>query len=91
MSELKLQPDELTQQASYENNEWQSAKNVKEQKEQNRVNARATFRKGKRVNIHISEKDLLDLQKCALREGIPYQTLISGVLHKYVSGTLAEK
>ena len=91
MSDLKLQPDELELLASYENEEWQSAINVKEQKEQYRVYAHATFRKGKRVNIRISEKDLFDLQKCALREGIPYQTLISSVLHKYVSGTLAEK
>lgn len=91
MNDLKLQPDELELLASYENEEWQSAKNVKEQKDQYRVYARATFRKGQRINIRISEKDLLDLQKRALREGIPYQTLISSVLHKYVSGALAEK
>ena len=91
MSDLKLQPDELELLASYENEEWQSAINVKEQKEQYRVYARATFRKDQRINIRISEKDLLDLQKRAMREGIPYQTLISSVLHKYVSGTLAEK
>jgi predicted DNA binding CopG/RHH family protein len=91
MSELNLQPDELELLASYEKNEWQSAKNVKELKEQYRTYARATFRKGKRVNIRISEKDLLDLQKRALREGIPYQTLIASVLHKYTSGVLTEK
>jgi predicted DNA binding CopG/RHH family protein len=91
MSDLKLQPDELELLASYEQEEWQSAKNVKEQKELYRVYARATFRKDQRINIRISEKDLLDLQKRALREGIPYQTLISSVLHKYVSGVLAEK
>ena len=91
MSNLKLQPDELELLASYEQDEWQSAKNVNEQKEQYRVYARATFRKDQRINIRISEKDLLDLQKRAMREGIPYQTLISSVLHKYVSGTLAEK
>jgi len=47
--------------------------------------------KDKRVNIRISEKDLLDLQKRAIRQGIPYQTLLSSVLHKYASGTLTEK
>ena len=91
MNELKLQPDELELLASFENEEWQSAKHVKEQMEQYRTYARATFRKDKRVNIRISEKDLLDLQKRALREGIPYQTLISSVLHKYTSGMLKEK
>ncbi len=91
MSDLKLQPDELELLASYEQDEWKSAKNVKEQKEKYRVYARATFRKDQRINIRISEKDLLDLQKRAMREGIPYQTLISSVLHKYVTGVLTER
>jgi predicted DNA binding CopG/RHH family protein len=90
MSDLKLQPDELELLASYENEEWQSVKNVKEQADRYQTYARATFRKDKRVNIRISEKDLLDLQKRAMREGIPYQTLISSVLHKYITGTLTE-
>ena len=91
MSDLKLEQDELELLAAYEEDEWQSVKNVKEQVAQYRAYARATSRKDKRVNIRISEKDLLDLQKRALREGIPYQTLISSVLHKYVTGVLAEK
>ncbi len=90
MSDLNLQPDELELLASYENEEWQSAKNVKEQAAQYQAYARAAFRKDKRVNIRISEKDLLELQKRALREGIPYQTLISSILHKYVTGRLTE-
>jgi len=91
MSNLKLQQDELEFLASYEAEEWKSVKKIKEQKEQYRAYARATFRKDKRVNIRISEKDLLDLQKRAVRQGIPYQTLISSVLHKYVSGGFTEK
>jgi len=91
MSDLKLQQDELELLASYESEEWQSVKKLKEQKEQYRAYARATFRKDKRVNIRISEKDLLDLQRRAMRQGIPYQTLISSVLHKYLSGGLTEK
>ncbi|MEZ0397316.1 MAG: antitoxin [Anaerolineales bacterium] len=89
MSGLNLQPDELELLASYENEEWQSVKNVKEQAA-HQVYARAAFRKDKRVNIRISEKDLLELQKRALREGIPYQTLIASILHKYVTGRLTE-
>ena len=91
MSDLKLQQDELELLASYEAEEWKSVKNLKEQKEQYRAYARATFRKDKRVNIRISEKDLLDLQKEAIRQGIPYQTLLSSVLHKYANGALTEK
>lgn len=91
MSKLNLQRDELELLASYEAEEWKSAKKVKEQKEQYRAYARATLRKDKRVNIRISEKDLLALQKRAVRQGIPYQTLISSVLHKYVNGGFTEK
>ena len=91
MSDLKLQPDELELLASYENEEWQSVKNVKEQVAQYQAYARSTFRKDRRVNIRISEKDLLDLQKRAMKDGIPYQTLISSILHKYISGTLTER
>ena len=91
MSNLKLQQDELELLASYEAEEWKSAKKVKEQKEQYRAYARATLRKDKRVNIRISEKDLLALQRRAVHQGIPYQTLISSVLHKYVNGGFTEK
>ena len=91
MSNLNLQQDELELLASYEAEEWKSAKKIKEQKEQYRAYAHATLRKDKRVNIRISEKDLLALQKRAVRQGIPYQTLISSVLHKYVNGGLTEK
>jgi predicted DNA binding CopG/RHH family protein len=91
MSDLKLQQDELELLASYEAEEWKSVRKLKEQKEQYRAYARATLRKDKRVNIRISEKDLRDLQKHAVRQGIPYQTLISSVLHKYISGRFIEK
>lgn len=50
--------------------------------------AAATFRKDRRVNVRISSRDLDALRKHALSEGIPYQTLISSVLHRYVEGRL---
>lgn len=50
--------------------------------------ATATFKKDKRINIRISSRDLDSIQRLALQEGIPYQTLVSSVLHKYVSGSL---
>lgn len=52
--------------------------------------ARATALKDRRVNIRLSSGDLTDIQIRALEEGIPYQTLIASVLHKYVTGRLAE-
>ncbi len=53
--------------------------------------ARATAIKDRRVNIRLSSTDLSDIQVKALEEGVPYQTLIASVLHKYVRGRLAER
>jgi predicted DNA binding CopG/RHH family protein len=52
--------------------------------------ARATALKDRRVNIRLSSGDLADIQVRALEEGMPYQTLIASVLHKYVTGRLVE-
>lgn len=53
--------------------------------------ARATGLKDRRVNIRLSSGDLNDIQVRAMEEGMPYQTLIASVLHKYVTGKLAER
>ena len=52
--------------------------------------ARSTAVKDKRVNIRLSSGDLSDIQVKALEEGVPYQTLIASVLHKYVTGRLSD-
>jgi predicted DNA binding CopG/RHH family protein len=64
---------------------------TKAELEKFRVAARATAVKDRRVNIRLSSIDLNDIQIKALQEGMPYQTLIASVLHKYVSGRLVEK
>ena len=56
-----------------------------------RVAARATAIKDKRVNIRLSSSDLNEIQVKALEEGIPYQTLIASILHKYITGRLQER
>ncbi|TNJ35968.1 antitoxin [Chlorobaculum thiosulfatiphilum] len=75
---------------SFEKNEWHSVKDLKQRKLELEESARATIRKDKRVNIRISERDLKELQKIAQREGLPYQTLISSILHKYVNKAQTE-
>ena len=55
-----------------------------------KATATATFLKEKRGNIRLSSPDLMDIQSRALEEGMPYQTLIASVLHKFVSGRLVE-
>jgi predicted DNA binding CopG/RHH family protein len=52
--------------------------------------AKATFRRDRRLNIRLSSKDLETIEKRALAEGLPYQTLLSSLLHKYLSGRLKE-
>jgi len=56
-----------------------------------RAAARATALKDRRVNIRLSAGDLQDIQVKALEEGLPYQTLIASVLHKYATGRLEER
>ncbi|MCO4094902.1 MAG: hypothetical protein HEQ37_15680 [Acidovorax sp.] len=64
---------------------------TKEELEQIRESARATAIKDQRINIRLSAGDLRDIQVKAMQEGMPYQTLIASVLHKYVTGRLAER
>lgn len=50
-----------------------------------------TFKKNKRITIRLYEHDYLGIQKKAMEMGIPYQTLISGIIHRYVEGDLVTK
>ena len=86
---MKLDANEKEIVESVERGEWRS---VKAKRERNRYAryARATFRKDRRLNIRISSKDLEAIQKRAVEEGLPYQTLIASLLHKYASGRLKE-
>lgn len=75
---------------TYENDQWVSVyspSNIAKY----RAIAKSTFKKDRRVNIRISEMDLELIQEKALKEGLTYQTLMSSVLHKYVTGRLSEK
>ncbi|MEA3441847.1 MAG: CopG family antitoxin [Chloroflexota bacterium] len=85
-----LSDEEMDLLKTYENGEWGSVEEIEAEKQRYAEYARATFRKDKRVNIRISRKNLEALQNKALEEGIPYQTLISSILHKYVNGRLVE-
>ena len=76
---------------SLENGEWEEIEENEEYKLQAKKYAEATMKKDKRMNIRISERDLKNLKIKALEEGLPYQTLVSMILHKYVSGRLLEK
>jgi len=76
---------------SYERGEWKQTANIKEEIEKHRVFAQKTLKKDKRVNIRLSSKVLEEIKLIAVENGIPYQTLISSILHRYVNGHLLDK
>lgn len=87
MSSPKLNKEEKAILKDFESNQFESALTSKRKKYIQAV-AEETFKKDKRINIRISSRDLESIQRRALEEGIPYQTLVSSILHKYVSGSL---
>ena len=76
---------------SFDNEEWRTLKDKDKLRAVYSEYARNTFKKDKRINIRISEKDLLGLKAKSLEDGIPYQTLISSILHKYITGKFIEQ
>ena len=75
---------------SIEKGEWRSIENLDQEINRARQSAEETFRKDQRMNIRISKRDLNNLKIKALEEGVPYQTLVSSLIHKYLAGRLHE-
>jgi predicted DNA binding CopG/RHH family protein len=86
----KLTKEEKEILDSFEKDEWVPVTNLTKRKKELMAYARNTFRKDKRLNIRISERDLLELQKKAVNEGLPYQTYVSSIIHKFINGNLVE-
>ncbi len=88
MNQLDVEETEIL--AAFESGKLKRVENLTKELERHREIAAATFKKDSRINIRISSKDLRALQKRALEEGIPYQTFVTSVLHKFVEGRLVE-
>ena len=86
----KLDKEEREILEAFESGNVKRSKNSANTQKRHQEYAEAMFKKDARINIRISSKDLRGLQKKALAEGIPYQTLVASVLHKYVEGRLRE-
>lgn len=86
----KLSKEEKEILDSFEKGEWVPVTNLSKRKKELVRYARNTLKKDKRLNIRISERDLLELQRKAVKEGLPYQTYVSSILHKFINGTLVE-
>ena len=76
---------------SIENDEWRPVENLNQEKEKAMAAARNTLKKDKRINLRLTQKDYHQIQIKAIEEGIPYQTLIAGIIHKYLNGSLTLK
>jgi predicted DNA binding CopG/RHH family protein len=86
----KLTKEEQALLKSFEEGEWSPVADLSERKKELMEYARNTLRKDRRLNIRISERDLLELQKKAVEEGLPYQTYVSSIIHKFISGSLVD-
>ncbi len=86
-----LDEEEQELMESIEQGAWKSVQNIEQEKEKACQAARNTLKKEKRINLRLSQKDYHQIQIKAIEEGIPYQTLISSIVHKYLSGSLVPK
>jgi len=84
----KLDHEEEALLASFENDEWETVGDIEEQKTTARKIASETLRKDVRVNIRLSSADVSSIKQKAAYEGLPYQTLMASILHKYAAGHL---
>ncbi len=75
---------------SIESGEWKSVKDFNAVKSQLMKAASDTALKDYSINVHVSKRDVEALKTKALEEGIPYQTLVTSILHKYVTGKLTD-
>lgn len=74
--------------SSFEKDEWKKTKNIKKEKAKAKKIAAQTTRKNVRINIRLSSADIFSIKQIAAYEGLPYQTLIASILHKYAAGHL---
>jgi len=86
---LDIQEQELLD--SLESEEWESVPNLEDEIKLHQEIAKNTLRKDKRINIRLSANDLEALKTQAVELGLPYQTLVSSILHQYASGRLVQK
>ena len=87
--ELNTEEREILQ--KFERGELRRSAGADDEVETARQAARNTFNKTRRVNLRVTERDFNLAHARAREEGIPYQTLLSSVIHKYLSGRLTER
>jgi predicted DNA binding CopG/RHH family protein len=86
LDNIPFDQDELELLESFKNEEWQTVQNFNQEKEKAFNAAKNYLQKDTRINIRISSSDLQRIKQKAAYEGLPYQTLITSILHKYSVG-----
>jgi predicted DNA binding CopG/RHH family protein len=86
-----IEEEERTLMESIENDEWRPVEDFEKEKEKAELAARNTLKKDRRINLRLTEKDYQQIQVKAIEEGIPYQTLIASIIHKYLNGSLEQR
>jgi predicted DNA binding CopG/RHH family protein len=86
-----LDSEEKELMESMDREEWNPVKDFPTEKKKAMEAADNTLKKNKRINLRLTPKDYHLIQIMAIREGIPYQTLISSIIHKYLNGSSSLK
>jgi len=88
MNNLDIEETEILE--AFESGQLKKTQNLEQELQKHKQIAQATFKQNEEINIRLSSKDLRALQIRAINEGIPYQTLVSSILHKFINGQLIE-
>ena len=91
MRKINLDKEEQEVLESIESGKWKPVKNSAQLMQTYAAYAKNTLKKDQRVSIRISRQDFLGIQAKAIDEGLPYQTLITSIIHKYINGKLASR
>jgi len=86
----KLTKEEKEILESFEKGEWVPVTDLSKRRKELAEYAGNSLKKDKRLNIRISERDLTELQRKAIKEGLPYQTYVASIIHKFINGTLVD-
>jgi len=88
MKKLLLTKEEAALEKEIENGEWVAVPDVAEEIKKYQIHARNALNKIKKINIRMSDWDYNNIKLRAVHEGLPYQTLVSSIIHKYLTGQM---
>jgi len=88
MKKVKIDKEEATFEKEINNGEWVVVPDMENEINKTRVQAHHFLNKNKKINLRLSDWDYMKIKIKAVQEGLPYQTLISGLIHKYLTGQL---